>query len=186
VSTTGVAKWLTASPLADRLGCDVRHLSRLVDKGVLTCRPSKRGREYPWPESREAYLRYQIAEAVGTVAGRNDEVISLDKERALLVRAQRLEVELRLDEKAKKLVPYLWLLESQESLIARLAGVVNNWSDRWQHDLVGLTPEQASRRSAEQEAQLRKSFFEITGDAEEETKEPDPDEREDESEGRAA
>lgn len=186
MSTTGVSKWLTASPLAERLGVDVRHLSRLVDKGVLTCRPSKRGREYPWPESRDAYLRYQIAEAVGSIAGKSEEVISLDKERALLVRTQRLEIELRLEEKAKKLVPYLWLLESQEGLLARLAGVVNNWADRWQHDLVSLPPEQAAKVAAEQEAQLRKAFFEIAGDAEDETKVPDPDESDGESEGRAA
>lgn len=178
MSTTGVARWLTASPMADRLGIDVRHLSRLVDKGVLTCRPGKKGREYPWPESRDAYLRYQIAEAVGSLAGKSDDVISLDKERALLVRTQRLEIEQRMEEKAKKLVPYLWVIESQESLLARLSGVVNNWTDRWQHDLVGLDAERAHQLAASQEKQLRTAFFEITGDAEEETKDADPDEGE--------
>jgi hypothetical protein len=183
VTTTGVEKWLTASPLAERLGVDVRHLSRLVDKGVLQCRPGKKGREYPWPQSRDAYLRYQIADAIGSLAGKSEDVISLDKERALLVRTQRQEIELRMDEKARRLVPYLWAVEQQESLMARLAGVVNGWGGRWSLDLQGLTDDGAAAVAAEQEALLRNAFFEITGDVEEVS---DDETTEDESEERAA
>lgn len=153
--------------MAERLGIDVRHLARLVDKGVLTCRVGKRGREYPWPESRDAYLRYQIADAVASVAGRADDVVNLEKERALLVRTQRQEIELRLEEKAKKLVPYTWALEQQEALMARFSAVVKGWAARAQPDLVGLDTAAAHRVALAQEELLRKAFFELTGDVEE-------------------
>lgn len=170
--TAAVQRWLTASPLADRLGVDVRHLARLVTKGVLTCKPGKKGREYPWPESRDAYLRYQIAESVGSLAGQSDE-ISLERERALLVRRQREEIEFRMEEKRKAVVPQLFMLQQQESLIARFAAAVNGWGDRWQESLVALSDEDARRIGGNQEAELRQAFFELTGDTEDEDDELD-------------
>lgn len=175
-------RWLGPAETADRLNLDVRHLARLVDKGILTCKPGKRGRVYPWPDSLHAWMQHQIAESIGAPGGtENHETIDLNTERALLTRRQREEIELRMAERSKALIPYQVMIREQESLIARVAAVVNRWEDDWAGGLTQLDEAAARRVAGEQRARLQQACFELVADADELMQAPDDVPRDDEA-----
>lgn len=167
---TVVEKWLGPGQMADRLGIDVRHVARLGDKGTLRFRTGKRGREYPWPESRDAYLAYQVAEKIGTGQG-NVVKMSLDEERAALLRVQRKREELKLAQEQELLVPATFMRAKNEELLARLAGVARTWSEQWISTVTGrgLDADAAEQLLQLQEDALLGAIFaavEASGDEE--------------------
>jgi phage terminase Nu1 subunit (DNA packaging protein) len=165
-------KWVGPGKVAQGLDIDVRHVARLGDKGVLQFRTGKRGREYPWPGSLHAYLRYQIAEAIGSGQG-NAAKLDLDEERAALLRVQRKREELKLAQEQEVLVPRAYLQQMHEQLVARLQGIVRAWPEQWMATLRirGLDAESAELLLQLQEDALTSGIHGAIADADPESDE---------------
>lgn len=171
---TVVEKWLGPGQIADRLGIDVRHVARLADRGTIRYRNGKRGREYPWPECRDRYDDYRVAERIGNGQG-NVVKMSLDEERAALLRVQRQRETLKLEQEQKTLVPAAYMHAKHEELLARLAGVVRTWPERWTATMVGhgLSAEAAEQFLQLQEDTLVGAIYDAVSDADQEDDEDD-------------
>lgn len=162
----GIEKWIGPSRIADNLGVDVRHVHRLGDQGVLRWRAGKRGREYAWPEGASSYLEYQISQRIGTGQGTVVKM-SLDEERAALLRVQRKREEIKLELDQKNLVPATYMRQQNEQLLARLASVARTWSEQWTTTLRarGLDAQSAELLLQLQEDALLAGIYAAVADA---------------------